>query len=102
VRMQRVAMFVLGLVAILCAPARADDRVYCPPPEAHVLKRFHPVGGWHPAGGFLHWWDPHCFPQWCGPDDYCRKPFPNVCRPSICPSSALGGSPGRYPGVLAK
>ncbi|MHC5544956.1 hypothetical protein ACYOEI_42515, partial [Singulisphaera rosea] len=27
--------------------------------------------------------NPNCFPRWCGPDDYCRKPLPNLCRPAF-------------------
>jgi hypothetical protein len=79
----------VGLVLLAWAPAMAlaGDHDYCPPPDGHFLQRFHPVGGWNPGGGLLHWWNPRCFPRWCGPDDYCRKPPPNVCRPGCwtCP-----------------
>jgi hypothetical protein len=52
-----------------------------------------PVGGWNPyGGGLLHWWNPCCFPRYCGPNDYCRKPLPRVCW-SGCPSSYTWGPP---------
>ena len=42
-----------------------------------------PAGGCNPDGrGLFHWWNPDCFPRSCGPDNYCRKPMPNVCRPT--------------------
>jgi hypothetical protein len=48
--------------------------------EPTLLSRIAPVGGCDPDGrGLFHWWDPHCFPRPCGPDDYCRKPFPRFC-----------------------
>jgi hypothetical protein len=50
------------------------------------LQRWHPVGGWEPyGGGLLHWWNPSCFPCCNGPDDYCRKKFPDVCWPAYPP-----------------
>src|SRR5262249_184954 len=45
-----------------------------------ITHAFAPVGGWNPGGGMFHWWNPCCFPQYCSPNDYCRKPFPNICR----------------------
>jgi hypothetical protein len=55
------------------------------------LQRLHPVGGWDPyGGGLLHWWNRHCFPHDCGPDDYCRKPLPKVCWPPYPPSYTWG------------
>ncbi len=89
---KRAGSWVLALALVTCATARAGDHAACPPPEPHFLTRLRPVGGWNPGGGLLHWWDPHCFPRWCGPDDYCRKPFPNVCRP-YCFSSGIPGGP---------
>jgi hypothetical protein len=93
----RAGILVIGLAVIAGVPAVAGEHEYCPPPGDHFLQRFAPVGGWHPAGGFLHWWDPHCFPRWCGPDDYCRKPFPNVCRPYCGLYLIPGGSPVKPP-----
>jgi len=87
----RAGWWALGLVVMMCAKARGGDHADCPPPEAHFLQRLRPVGGWGPGGGLLHWWDPHCFPRWCGPDDYCRKRYPNVCRPYCWPSGIAGG-----------
>jgi len=41
-----------------------------------------PVGGWFRyGGGLLSWWPSCCFPSCGAPDDYCRKPLPNVCWP---------------------
>ncbi len=84
-------LWAFGLVVMTCAQVRGGDCGDCPPPEAHFLKRLRPVGGWNPGGGLLHWWNPNCFPRWCGPDDYCRKPFPNVCRPYCWPAPFAGG-----------
>ena len=56
------------------------------PARPGFLQRLAPAGGWHPdGGGLLHWWDPHCFPPGGGPDDYCRKKPPDVCRPAYPP-----------------
>ena len=50
--------------------------------RTHFFGRLAPKGGCNPDGrGMFHWWNPLAFPNWCGPDDYCRKPMPNVCRP---------------------
>lgn len=55
------------------------------PPRAGFFDRMCPAGGCHPyGGGLLHWWNPRCFPRYCAPDDYWRKPLPQVCRPA-CP-----------------
>ncbi len=88
-------LWVLELVVMLSAPVNAGEHEYCPPPEGHFLHRIHPVGGWNPGGGLLHWWNPHCFPRWCGPDDYCRKPPPDVCRPHCWTNAPFGGAPPR-------
>jgi hypothetical protein len=56
----------------------------------HVLRRLAPAGGWNPGGGLLHWWNPHCFPRYGGPDDYCRKPPPKVCWPPYPPYYVWG------------
>jgi hypothetical protein len=76
------------LLAALVAGGRGSgsEPSCCPPPEPEFLKRFHPVGGWHPdSGGLLCWWPKHCFPCCGGPDDYCRKPPPCVCWPPYPP-----------------
>ena len=71
-----------GFAVVVCAwsastAARAGD---APPPGPSPLHRIAPVGGLSPDGrGLLHWWEPACFPRPCGPDDYCRKPFPRFC-----------------------
>jgi hypothetical protein len=80
--MRRLVWFgLLLLVAGTAGRVYGADQPGCPPSEADWLKRIHPVGGWHPyGGGLICWWNPHCFPCACGPDDYCRKPLPNVCR----------------------
>ena len=56
----------------------------------HFFGRIGPRGGWNPDGrGMFHWWNPHCYPRCYGPDDYCRKPWPNVCRPLATPNHPL-------------
>jgi hypothetical protein len=88
------------LAAITCAPTRGGE-----PPDGqthrpHFFRRLAPVGGWNPdGGGLFHWWNPRCFPRSCGPDDYCRKPMPNVCRP--CPPSSFGTDPLQLPAAPA-
>ena len=78
--------------AIAGDPARPD------PGHAPILHRIRPAGGWHPdGGGLLHWWDPHCFPRVCGPDDYGRKPPPCVCWPPYPPYYIIAGSPETCP-----
>jgi hypothetical protein len=73
-------------VVIAGARGSGGEPACCPPPEPNFLKRFHPVGGWHPdSGGLLRWWPKHCFPCCGGPDDYCRKPLPCVCWPPYPP-----------------
>ena len=68
-------------------PCREPDR-------SCFLRRVAPVGGWFPyGGGLLHWWNPDCFPSCCGPNDYCRKPPPCVCRPAYPPWYVWGPPP---------
>ena len=46
---------------------------------------------WQPYdGGLLRWWNPCCFPRCGAPDDYCRKPLPNVCWPPYPPYYTAG------------
>ena len=81
-----------ALLLTLVAGSRgvAGEPPSCEPCPPCFLQRVSPVGGWFPyGGGLLHWWDPHCFPDCGGPDDYCRKTLPFVCWPP-CPSCSLG------------
>jgi hypothetical protein len=89
------------IVAVVCAwfavaTAQAVDH----PGDRHdsrttFLNRIAPVGGCDPdGGGLFHWWDPHCFPRPCGPDDYCRTPFPRFCgRPATLTSMPMSTPP---------
>jgi hypothetical protein len=87
----RMCALVLSLIA--SGRALGGDRGSGEPHSQHLLQRMRPVGGWHPyGGGLLHWWDPHCFPRYGGPDDYCRKPPPRVCWPPY-PPYHIGGPP---------
>jgi hypothetical protein len=55
-------------------------------PGRQPLQRMAPVGGWHPdRGGLLHSWNPRCVPHCGSLDDYCRKPLPQLCKPSYPP-----------------
>ncbi len=77
-------LWAVALAAITCASAHGGETPDGPPREPHFFQRLRPRGGWNPdGGGLFHWWNPHCFPRTCGPDDYCRKPMPNVCRPLL-------------------
>jgi hypothetical protein len=79
----RSLMVMLAALFALIAGARAFGDDECPREARlpHCLQAFRPAGGCNPyGGGLFHWWDPQCFERPCGPDDYCRKPFPNVCR----------------------
>jgi hypothetical protein len=65
--------------------------------DAHILDRWHPVGGWNPyGGGIFHWWKPGCFPCATAPDDYCKKPLPRLCWPTYPPSYTFGPTEVRY------
>lgn len=62
------------------------------------LQRWHPTGGWNPyGGGLLYWWPSACFPCNCGPDDYHRKPPPQVCWPAYPPYYTTAPSPSLRP-----
>lgn len=74
--------------------ACAEEPANCEPTQPGFLQRVAPAGGWFPyGGGLLHWWNPHCFPCYCGPDDYCRKPLPCVCWPAYPSFYGWGTSP---------
>lgn len=76
----------LGLVLVASCHAIGGEWGPPDPGRPHLLQRLAPAGGWHPdRGGLLHWWNPCCFPRCGGPDDYCRKPPPNVCWPPYPP-----------------
>src|SRR4051812_27042746 len=90
-RTLRTWALVLALGA--CGQAIGGERGQPDVGRPRLLGRLGPAGGWHPdSGGLLHWWNPCCFPRGGGPDDYCRKPPPNVCWPPYpafstgCPS----------------
>jgi hypothetical protein len=76
------AMCALIVAFGACGQAKGGEGAQCDPSRPHLLQRIGPAGGWHPdCGGVWHWWNPRCFVRTCGPDDYCRKPPPSVCRP---------------------
>jgi hypothetical protein len=78
----QITLFTIALAVMTNAQARAGGLGDPDAHRPHFLARLRPVGGCNPDGrGLFHWWNPHCFPRSCGPDDYCRKPMPNVCRP---------------------
>jgi hypothetical protein len=77
------------LTATMCAAAHAGDTVDEDNQHPNFFARLKPRGGWNPDGrGIFHWWNPHCYPRSCAPDDYCRKPMPNLCRPFLNASYA--------------
>jgi hypothetical protein len=78
-------------------PAFAGDfSNQAPPTSPHFLHRLGPAGGWNPdGGGLFHWWDPNCSTPPFGPDDYCRKPFPRLCRTPR--TSASGHRNSKHP-----
>jgi hypothetical protein len=83
-----------------CGQAVGGERGRLDPDRRPFLQRFHPAGGWNPdGGGLLHWWNPHCFPRYSGPDDYCRKPPPNICWPPYPPYYIWGTPQFANPGT---
>lgn len=79
----QAGIWAVVLAAVTGASARGGEPPDGQPRGPHFFQRLQPRGGWNPyGGGLFHWWNPHCFPRSCGPDDYCRKPSPAVCRPS--------------------
>ena len=84
----------LGAVIVSSQGRAGEPPCGCEAPGDGFAQRIHPVGGWHPyGGGLLRWWDPCCYPRYCGPDDYCRKPLPRLCWPGPYPSSYTWGPP---------
>jgi len=84
-----------GFIALaISGKGFAGEPPCCGEPQADgFLQRLHPAGGWNPyGGGLLRWWRPDCFPCVGGPDDYRRKPLPNVCWPAY-PSYYIWGPP---------
>jgi hypothetical protein len=78
------------VLTMTCAAARGGEPAPWQSARTHICQPFRPIGGWNPGGGLFHWWDPYCMPRCVGPDDYCRKPFPVVCRrgdpPTVIPA----------------
>jgi hypothetical protein len=95
----QVSMGTIVLTLISCGQGfGGDDGRVDEPSRRHFLQRFHPVGGWNPyGGGVLHWWNPHCYPCQTVPDDYCRKPLPQVCRQSLPPYDFVSSPTRRFP-----
>ena len=92
--MNRQVWIGVFLIAFIAGGRALGGEPRCsePIPDS-ILQRWHSVGGWNPyGGGFLHWWNPACFPHCGGPDDYCRKPLPRVCWPPY-PSYYIWGPP---------
>jgi hypothetical protein len=94
----RITTSLIALALISCGRVHGgegESPVVPPPPS---LQRFRPAGGWNPyGGGLLHWWNPHCFPCQTAPDDYCRKPLPEMCWPPYPPYYVWGPPEIVYP-----
>ena len=96
--MRRQAWIGVVLLALVAGGWTSGGEPRVPSPDWEpgprcFLQRLGPAGGWCPdGGGLLRWWNPHCFPRCGAPDDYCRKPFPGVCRPPY-PSYYIWGPP---------
>lgn len=91
----RCYMCIGVLLTLVIAGGRgvAEEPRCSEPAQDGFLQPWRPVCGFSPyGGGLLNWWDPHCFPCWYGPDDYCRKPLPRVCW-SGYPSYYIWGPP---------
>jgi hypothetical protein len=98
----QAGMWALVLIAMTGPQALGGEPGACEPPQQRFVQRLHPVGGWDPyGGGLLHWWNPHCFPRYCAPDDYCRKPLPRVCCPPGPPHGTWGPPGLVIPGAMA-
>lgn len=94
----KVGAWTLVLTLVTCGQAIGGERGYSDPVRPHFLQRLRPAGGWHPDGdGLLHWWNSHCFPRGDAPDDYCRKPLPEVCWPPYPPYYIWGTPEIGYP-----
>ena len=73
-------------VLVAAALASGAEPTGSEPRPACFLRQLGPAGGWCPyGGGVICWWPKHCFPPCGGPDDYCRKPLPQVCWPAYPP-----------------
>ena len=88
----QVAMLTIFFTLFSCGQGvGGEGGESAPAPPRHIFQRARPVGGWNPyGGGVFHWWNPHCFPCQSAPDDYCRKPLPNVCWPAYPPYYTAG------------
>jgi len=79
----QMPLWAIALALLTHIDARAGDPSDPNAYRPHFLARLGPAGGCNPDGrGLFHWWNPNCFSRSCGPDTYCRKPMPNVCRPT--------------------
>ena len=91
-----VKLAALMLALSTCSLVRAGDLEDGAGQHPHFLGRLKPRGGWNPDGrGMFHWWNRHCYPRPCGPDDYCRKPMPELCRRfATCRTRRTTAEPG--------
>ena len=98
--MRRWFKYLAGAAVLLvCGPVFGGDGETSQPVQTPLFQRLHPTGGWSPyGGGLFHWWPRHCFPTRCAPDDYCRKPLPEVCWPPYPGYYVYGPPEIVYPG----
>lgn len=79
----------IGTLLVACTAASqglGTEPPCCESPRECLIKRLCPINGCNPyGGGLVHWWPRHCFPRYCTPNDYCRKPLPKVCWPGYPP-----------------
>jgi hypothetical protein len=95
-----VKLWTIALTMMTSSQALAGEPGDWEAQRPHFFSRLRPKGGWNPDGrGMFHWWNPNCYPGWCGPDDYCRKPTPNVCRP--CSPAPVPAYPPPPPAIPA-
>lgn len=90
---RRAGIGAIAIALMAAAAAISGEHVVYEPARPSFVQRLHPSGGWNPGGGLFHWWNPCCLPGACGPNDYCRKPYPNVCRYPIAPACPQAGQP---------
>jgi hypothetical protein len=91
--MKRQAIGAIAILLAFATVAHSGDGAGCGPAHRSFLQRLQPVGGCNPGGGLFHWWNPCCLPSACGPNDYCRKPMPNVCRFPVAPACLVPAQP---------
>jgi hypothetical protein len=79
----------VALLVMTSTAARAGDTGPGEVDRPHFLSRLGPRGGCNPDGrGIFHWWNRDCYPRPCGPDNYCRKPMPDLCWRYLHPAAA--------------